>query len=135
MHRTLKRSLLVLAALGLPAAASAQLEIPWFTIDGGGEMFTMGAGGLEISATIGQPDAGVMSGGSFTIIGGFWGGAPPCPADLDGDFDTDLDDLTILLQNFQGSGVPSPGGDIDGDDDTDLDDLTLLLQAFGQVCV
>lgn len=27
---------------------------------------------LECSGTIGQPDAGVMSGGPFTLTGGFW---------------------------------------------------------------
>jgi hypothetical protein len=53
-----------------------------------------------------------------------------CPGDLDGDQDVDLDDLTLLLQNFNSG----PGGDIDGDDDTDLDDLTLLLQNFGTSC-
>jgi 1,4-alpha-glucan branching enzyme len=60
--------------------------------------------------------------------------SPPagfCPGDLDGDQDVDLDDLTLLLQNFAGGA----GGDIDGDGDTDLDDLTLLLQNFGTVCV
>jgi murein tripeptide amidase MpaA len=54
----------------------------------------------------------------------------PCPGDLDGDADTDLDDLTLLLQVFG----QAPGGDIDGDGDTDLDDLTLLLQNFGSAC-
>jgi uncharacterized membrane protein len=57
-----------------------------------------------------------------------------CPTDLDADGGTDLDDLTLLLQAFQGAGVPSPGGDVDGDGDTDLDDLTLLLMAFGTLC-
>jgi hypothetical protein len=60
----------------------------------------------------------------------FYAVAPPCPGDLDGDSDVDLDDLTLLLQAFG----TSTAGDIDGDGDTDLDDLTLLLQAFGTVC-
>jgi hypothetical protein len=59
--------------------------------------------------------------------------AVPCVGDLDGNLATDLDDVTILLQNFRGPGVPSPAGDVDGDADTDLDDLTLLLQNFGAV--
>jgi hypothetical protein len=58
-------------------------------------------------------------------------GAVPVEGDLNDDGCVDLDDLTILLQNFQGSGAPAPGGDVDGDGDTDLDDLTLLLQNFG----
>jgi hypothetical protein len=52
------------------------------------------------------------------------------PADLDGDFDVDLGDLTIVLGSFGLGG----GGDIDGDGDTDLGDLTLLLGSFGMRC-
>jgi len=56
----------------------------------------------------------------------------PCPGDLDGDNDIDLDDLTLLLGDFGcSSGCV---GDIDGDGGTDLDDLTVLLQAFGTLC-
>lgn len=29
-------------------------------------------GEFELSGTIGQPDAGKMSGGDFTLTGGFW---------------------------------------------------------------
>jgi hypothetical protein len=53
--------------------------------------------------------------------------SPACTGDADGDGDVDLDDLTLLLQNF-GTG---PCGDIDGNGGVDLDDLTLLLQNFG----
>jgi hypothetical protein len=52
--------------------ASAQsYSIDWFTIDGGGGTSTGGV--YSVSGTIGQPDAGHMSGGNFTIDGGFWG--------------------------------------------------------------
>ena len=27
----------------------------------------------SVSGTIGQPDAGVMSGGAYSLVGGFWG--------------------------------------------------------------
>jgi hypothetical protein len=43
----------------------------WVTIDGGGGVST--GGEYSLSGTIGQPDAGVMSGGKFSLIGGFWG--------------------------------------------------------------
>jgi len=45
--------------------------IDWFTIDGGGGTSTGGV--YSVSGTIGQPDAGKMSGGNYTIDGGFWG--------------------------------------------------------------
>jgi len=46
-------------------------SIDWFTIDGGGGTSTGGV--YSISGTSGQPDAGHMSGGNFTLDGGFWG--------------------------------------------------------------
>ena len=54
-----------------------------------------------------------------------------CVGDLDGDGDTDLADLGILLADF---GCVPPGpcpGDLDGDGDTDLADLGILLADFG----
>src|SRR5207237_7455972 len=47
-------------------------SIDWFTIDGGGG--TSSGGAYTLSGTIGQPDAGQLSGGNFTLDGGFWGG-------------------------------------------------------------
>lgn len=38
---------------------------------GGGGTSTGGA--YTVSGTIGQPDAGTMSGGNFTLVGGCWG--------------------------------------------------------------
>ena len=61
-------------ALLLSTAASAwsqNYSIDWFTIDGGGG--TSSGGSYSVSGTIGQPDAGSMSGGAYTLIGGFWG--------------------------------------------------------------
>ena len=56
----------------LPSPSHAQsYSIDWFTIDGGGGTSTGGV--YSVSGTIGQPDAGKMSGGNFTIDGGFWG--------------------------------------------------------------
>lgn len=55
----------------LAVAARAQYSIDWFTIDGGGGSSTGGV--YSVAGTIGQPDAGAMSGGNFSIQGGFWG--------------------------------------------------------------
>src|SRR5437867_12907898 len=53
------------------AAAQAQsYTIDWFTIDGGGGTSTGAV--YSVSGTIGQPDAGRMAGGNFTLDGGFW---------------------------------------------------------------
>ena len=62
-------------ALALPLPASAQFSIDWFTIGGGGGTSTGGV--YSVSGTIGQPDAGAMSGGSYSLIGGFWGAVIP----------------------------------------------------------
>ena len=46
-------------------------SIGWFTVAGGGGT---GTGGVySMSATIGQHEAGAMSGGQFALTGGFWG--------------------------------------------------------------
>jgi hypothetical protein len=61
--------ILALCPLQAPAQPYA---IDWFTIDGGGGS---SAGGVySVSGTIGQPDAGISSGGNYTLTGGFWGG-------------------------------------------------------------
>jgi hypothetical protein len=54
-------------------ATSAQLSISRFTIDGGGGTRSTG-GTFAVGGTIGQPDAGWLSGSSFTLSGGFWSG-------------------------------------------------------------
>jgi hypothetical protein len=45
-------------------------SIDWSTIDGGGGTSTGDV--YSVTGTIGQPDAGTMSGGSYTLQGGFW---------------------------------------------------------------
>ena len=62
---------LLLAALGVSVAGAADYAIDWFTVDSGGGTSTNGQ--YSLTGTIGQPDAGTMSGGAFTLQGGFWG--------------------------------------------------------------
>ena len=54
------------------AELSASFEIPWNTIDGGGGVSQMGD--YAVYGTIGQPDAGTLTGGGYTLHGGFWPG-------------------------------------------------------------
>jgi hypothetical protein len=67
-----KRSILGMLVAFLPACAQCQsFAIDWFTIDGGGGTSTGGV--YSVSGTIGQPDAGRMTGASYALDGGFWG--------------------------------------------------------------
>lgn len=127
-------------ALGIVAVAgigiaTADLDLDWNTIDGGGG--TSSGGSFTLSGTIGQPDAGTMTGGSFELTGGFWGGVrdgsttpTPCLGDLNGDDVVDTSDLGILLGAF-GS---SDAGDLNDDGITNTTDLGILLGAFGSGC-
>lgn len=55
-------------------SAQSGYDLSWYTIDGGGATFSTD-GSYSLGGSIGQPDAGSMSGGSYTLNGGFWGGA------------------------------------------------------------
>ncbi len=68
------RSAVLLATAG---RAAGEYQVPWYTIDGGGVMFATG-GGYEVGGTIGQPDAGTLSGGGYAVNGGFWSFGPAC---------------------------------------------------------
>lgn len=79
-HRVLIRlrillviTLLLLATLPVIAQSGGPYNLEWNTIDGGGGSLSTG-GTYSVSGTAGQPDAGVMSSGEFTLAGGFWGG-------------------------------------------------------------
>ena len=117
------------------SATADDSNLDWYTIDSGGAMSSTG-GDFDLSGTIGQPDAGTMSGGDFALAGGFWPAAfRDCPADLNGDAMVDLFDLQILLSNYgTPSGAHPVDGDLDGDGDVDLADLQALLTAYGTTC-
>ena len=57
-----------------PAAPQSNTDLSRYTIDGGGATFST-SGSYSLGGTIGQPDAGRMSSGSYTLLGGFWGEA------------------------------------------------------------
>ncbi len=61
----------LLLALTVSAAQAQSYSIDWHTIDGGGGTSTGGV--YSVTGTIGQPDAGVLSGGNYALQGGFWG--------------------------------------------------------------
>jgi len=65
-------ALVILAPLAL-ALASSGYDLSWWTADSGGGSST--GGGYTLSGTAGQPDAGLLESGSYSLAGGFWGGA------------------------------------------------------------
>ena len=78
MKRVLIMALVLLFLLASSVLALAQADgfsLPWYTIDGGAA--SSQGGGFELSGTIGQPDAGALYGGEFTLAGGFGGSVPP----------------------------------------------------------
>jgi len=71
----IRRTIQALMAFSVAMPAVAQpYDLSWHTVDGGGAMFSVGAT-YTLGGTIGQPDAGFMSGGNYTLTGGFWAGA------------------------------------------------------------
>ena len=72
----------LLAAVLLSAAAltlaQSGYSLRWWTVDGGGQTWSSG-GGYRLGGTVGQPDAGVLSGGGYMLGGGFWRGGAQSP--------------------------------------------------------
>ena len=109
-RRLAELSTVILTLALAPALLAQDFDISWYTIDGGGEMFTSG-GDFELSGTIGQPDAGAMTGGEFELVGGFWaiggGDNPPCdPCDMNCDGDINAFDIEPFLDLLFGPGKP-----------------------------
>jgi hypothetical protein len=79
-RQAVKVSLGLVALLLLASVALAQggYDLSWFTVDGGGG--NSSGGPYILSGTAGQLDAGGLSGGTYTLTGGFWTGvAGPMP--------------------------------------------------------
>ena len=117
--------ILILAAtlLSLVNTAPAQYQIDWYTIDGGGGRSTGGAFILE--GTIGQPDAGNMIGGSYTLAGGFWPGSQFCIVDI-----LDL----YHFSTYWLMTTPGVPGDLIGNDGVNLYDYNYLANFWLQMC-
>jgi FlgD Ig-like domain len=83
--RTLALALAVsLAAMPVATTSHAYDPITWRSLGCGGVAFAT-AGGYRLGATIGQPDAGTLAAGAFTLRGGFWtGGQAPVVGVADG---------------------------------------------------
>ena len=112
-------------ALGRPG-----LDLIWNTIDGGGATFSTG-GGFSLGGTIGQPDAGsALSGGSFSLIGGFWPVERVCycPGDLNSDGAKNGLDVQQFLNCVVASGAGNcTCADMDGIGGVSLSDVSAFV--------
>jgi len=107
--------LALVCALCISTSALAQpFDLSWHTVDGGGAMFSTG-GAFELGGTIGQadagPTAGAMTGGTFSLVGGFWPGAAAsactCPGDMNGDTQKNGKDIQQFAQCLVSGGACS----------------------------
>ncbi|MCA9310164.1 MAG: hypothetical protein KDA21_03105 [Phycisphaerales bacterium] len=122
---------------GATFAGGSGFSITSYTIDCGGG--TVAGGTFALTGVIGQPDVGPeLSGGTFTLVGGFLHGVMPgsvvCPGDVDGSNAVNFADLEILLDNWSTMVPVNSGGDLNGDGNVNFADLEILLDAWGTVC-
>ncbi len=135
--RAIRLSALMLAASLVPLPVSAQTwDVSRHTIDGGGG--SSAAGTLSLSGTIGQTAANSfampMSGGSFTLAGGFWPGlgrACTLLGDMNLDGLSDAEDVQRFancILNVNGSNCDC--ADFDGSGTVDAADLAQFVAAL-----
>jgi hypothetical protein len=135
-------TLLSMTAALAQLAGPPDLDLSWNTIDGGGATFSTGSQ-FELGGTIGQPDAGgPMTGGGFSLSGGFWPGAGPeintCLADIApprGDGLVNTADLLLVINSWGACpGCPAdiaPAGPPQGDDLVNTADLLTVINNWG----
>lgn len=125
----------VLAIVGTGLALGAggsDYDLSRFTIDGGGVMSSTG-GDYELSLTIGQPDAGRITGEEFELNFGFW--FPVVAGDGNGDGVVNLADYDAFEDCLAGPGGGTPDGqcssfDTDGNGTVDLADFAAVQTAL-----
>ena len=127
-------------ALAAPALLLATTDIPWYTIDGGGDVSSGGA--FTVTGTAGQPDAtaaGASTGGDYTLAGGFWPVILPvctafAPADFNQDCVVDATDFAIFQACVSGPailyGADCAKADFDHDGDVDQTDFGVFQRCY-----
>lgn len=68
---------LLLALAWTVLAQTGDFNLSWFSVNGGGGASRSRDGTYAVAGTAGQADAGVLANtdSTYTLIGGFWGGA------------------------------------------------------------
>jgi len=135
MIRSVFALFVISTTLTFAVFAGQPLVITSFTIDGGGGMRSEGGpfNRFVISGTIGQPDAGEMTGGGFRLTGGFWHQIQPGDCNRSGIID-------LVDQGALAPCLTGPDGDVsgecvcfdgNGDFTVDLADFAETQNVFG----
>lgn len=125
-----------LAPSALLAQSGNGYDLTWSTLDSGGHSSAV-VNGYQLAGTIGQADAGALSGGAYVLSGGFWSdSAPigtPCATTVDCKDDL-LNDacnhascaaaVCVYTSAVFGDVKTPPNGNVD------LDDILCLLAGF-----
>ena len=97
----------LLFASPLSVRAQEDIHIDWWTVDAGGG--TSGDAEFSVSGTIGQPDAGTLTDGIFTVEGGFWsGGLVAAPGQTNRTWIGPVNGDWFNANNWSPAGVPGP---------------------------
>lgn len=120
---------------GMPVALAqtgGPYDLSWHNIGPGGRA---SGGSYDLLGSVGQPDAATMSGGSYTLTGGFLPGGPTCAlaGDLDNDGQVTVLDIQLIAAAWPQAVATFPY-DQSGDGDLDIQDVTLVAAQFGAVC-
>lgn len=124
--------LAVVVACVAAGVTDPEFELTRSTIGGGGVMRSTG-GDIEVSGTIGQPDAGTLTGGIFELNGGFWIPIPPGDCEEDGDVDLmDFDRFQVCLSGPKSEAVSPPCScfDVNHSSSVDLADAAVFQISF-----
>lgn len=125
--------LMLLTSVGIALAQTGGgYDLTWYTIDGGGHIFSNDAG-YDLGGTIGQPDSGPesgpLTGGSYSLVGGFWPAAAAvcaCPGDMNGDTKKNGKDVQMFVNCYVwGNGCSC--ADVDGSGGVTPADLNAFI--------
>ena len=103
------------------------------TVDAGGVVGSV-AGSYTLSGTAGQPEAGLLTAGTLTLDGGFWGAsaADSCVADFNGDGNVNFFDVSSYITAFNGQ---SPAADLAAPFGIlNFFDIAAFIQTFSDGC-
>lgn len=114
------------------AQTGGPYDLSWHNIGPGGRA---SGGSYDLLGSVGQPDAATMSGGSYTLTGGFLPGGPTCAlaGDLDNDGQVTVLDIQLIAAAWPQAVATFPY-DQSGDGDLDIQDVTLVAAQFGDAC-